>query len=177
MTKLYRPKEILWIRRMGPEISRCFSVPLWLVSSAANEIMILHNNLRGNMTDNINWPNWPEQLDALNMKNSSAVDDMVFTWIELKKIDFALPYSPEHFRDATNHLTVMLPKVKHIQTQVLDAARAFYTGENLTLDGFRASDAICEKLAKFHWHYKPESHLAPYTSLVRPLGIGKSFMV
>ena len=44
-------------------------------------------------------PDWPDWFDVLKMRNGTT-DNMMFahfTWIEMKKIDFALPYSIAHF--------------------------------------------------------------------------------
>lgn len=100
---------------------------------------------------------------------------MIFGWIELKKICYVLVRPLGKDKPLANQLAPMLPRTK--ETRHEDAAHAFYIGGRLTINGYRASQTICDKLVDCYSAHKPADYLAPYTSMVGPSGIGKSFAI
>lgn len=102
---------------------------------------------------------------------------MIFTWIELKKINYDMAIDGSQDQLLINHLATRLPVVKQKDQKYKEAELAFHTGERHFFDGSKASDSIYEKLVECYNKYSPTEYLAPYTSIVGPYGIGKSFMV
>lgn len=116
--------------------------------------------------------NWIFVQPLYGTMKSTTDDNMMYTWIQLKRI--------HHFLHATQDwnyadlLSRLLPR-KKVQYGPLE--RAFHTEaeERLTADGHRQSDAVCEKLLQYSNSYNPNEHAAPYASIIGPSG--KSFII
>ena len=122
--------------------------------------------------------NWTRLLPLWTIPRSdAAVDDMIFTWIELKRINYDMLVDGSQDQALINHLATRLPIVKRKEEKCKEAELAFHTRERHYSDGTKASDSLYEKLVECYNKYNPMEHLAPYTSIVGPSGIGKSFMV
>ena len=107
------------------------------------------------MNEKINWT-------RVLPKTDTAVNDMLCTWIDLKKISRVLQHDRGHDRALADQLATMLPKIRHAEreAQYLDATRAFYIEEKLA-DGQKPSAIVCEKLLDYYNSYNGVDYLAP----------------
>lgn len=146
-----------------------------LAGIAEVELSSLYWRLRSNETIS-----WARLHSSTSTKSDAAVDEMMFTWIEMKKIIYDIALDHGQDKALSNQLAIMLPiiKRKDKEARYKDAERAFHTGERpISDDGTKASDTVYEKLVECYNKYNQAEYFAPYTSIVGPSGIGKSFMV
>lgn len=129
--------------------------------------------IRGN--DEIEWSRLPLTREAA--KNASAVDDLMFTWIEIKKIDYFI--SHDNSRSYVDLLCKAWPKIRPADERpwYQIAARAFYSAERPTANGNLPSKLVYQQLLDRYKKYTKGNYLVPCTSMVGPSGIGKSFTI
>ena len=150
-----------------------YSFPDSLLSRAQRDMTSLYFTLEAeDLNAQINWKSIPYR-SGTTMSESSA-DDLMYVWIQVKKSNY-LATSKE---DA-NLLATLLPITKREERKFRDktVALAFHRGERLTPDGRRPSEVVLHKLLQYYTNYHDQIHLAPYTSIVGPSGIGKSFSI
>ena len=125
--------------------------------------------------DDIEWTKFPLTHEA--SKTESAVDDFMFAWIQVKKISYYIDY--EKLSSYAYLLSRMSPKVRPADRKSWyeTAARAFYSAERPAMNGHLPSKLVYQQLLNRYKKYTKGSFLAPYTSIVGPSGIGKSFII
>lgn len=105
-----------------------------------------------------------------------SCDELVFCWLESTKLNY--PATAKHKKAYEQLFCRLLPiVVKSAEQTSAIVASAFYREEIPTPDGRLASKPIYRKIVYYYHTYTHGKHLAPYTSIVGPSGIGKSFMV
>lgn len=151
-----------------------YSFPDWLLFMAQRDMALLHFNLESEGLDTqINWKSIPYRY-GMTMTESSA-DGLIYVWIQVKKSNYLI--IPQ--KEVANMLATLLPIAKREENKPRDTpmALAFHREEKLTPDGRRASELILRKLLQYYNDYHDQIHLAPYTTIVGPSGIGKSFSI
>lgn len=125
--------------------------------------------------DDIEWTKFPLTHEAA--KTESAVDDLIFAWVQVKKISYYI--DDENLSSYAYLLSRMSPKVRSADRKSWyeTAARAFYSAERPAMNGHLPSKLVYQQLLDCYKKYTKGSFLAPYTSIVGPSGIGKSFII
>lgn len=140
----------------------------WLIRKTQGELSAVQHRLElFGMNEKINWI-FVQPLYG-SMK-SVTEDNMMYTWIQLKRIN--------HFLHATqdwNYADLLARLLPRKKDQYGLSELAFHSEERLTTDGHRQSDVVCEKLLQYYNSYDPNEHAAPYASIIGPSG--KSFMI
>ena len=127
----------------------------------------------GNNTESqIRWGMLP--LDQAREPTEGAVDDLIYIWMQIKKIDWDV--QDHYLHEYTKALSALLREDTKILSEV---ESSFHREEKLTPDGRRPSDAVFHKLVQYYRLYNrlEYKYSAPCTSIVGPSGIGKSFSV
>lgn len=152
-----------------------------LVTKARQDMSLLYSEIRlheffkNDENSQIDWEKIPYTRGITPTKDSA--DNLIYVWIRLKKFDYSL--NEKSLGQFTEMLSNMLPinKQKERKLQSEAAAIAFHRDEKLTANGKRPSESIYKKIIEYYQAYDPMKHLAPYTSVVGPSGIGKSFAI
>lgn len=123
----------------------------------------------------IDWEKIPYTRDITPTKEST--DNLIYVWIRLKKFDYSL--NVNSIDQFTEMLSNILPITKQKETKIPREATAlaFHRDKKLTANGNCPSESIYKKIIEYYQTYNPKKHLAPYTSVVGPSGIGKSLAI
>lgn len=106
----------------------------------------------------------------------ASCDDLIFCWIEAMKVNCHV--SPKHTDEYAQLFRCLLPiALKSVEETSDIVASAFHRKERPTPDGRLTSEAIYNKIVQYYKAYPNGKYLAPYTSVVGPSGIGKSFII
>lgn len=121
------------------------------------------------------------QWSLLDLSDSSEItdvscDDLIFCWLEAMKINCLVKVG--HTNEYEQLCRCLLPiAVKPVEETSDVVASAFHREERPTPDGRLTSKGIYTKIIQYYKDYPQGKHLAPYTSVVGPSGIGKSFII
>ena len=121
------------------------------------------------------------QWSQLDFSDSSEItdvscDDLIFCWLEAMKINVLVKVG---YTDKYQQLfCCLLPiAVKPMEEPLDVVASAFHRKERPTPDGRLSSQEIYRKIIQYYRAHIQGKYLAPYTSVVGPSGIGKSFTI
>lgn len=148
----------------------------FLVFTAMSDLIMIQNIVeRAGKETSIQW----SQLDlSISLeKTDASCDDLIFCWLEAMKINCAV--AAKHADGYEQLFNSLLPiPVKSMKEMSDSVASAFHSAERPTPDGRLACEGIYRKIIQYYKAYCPNGkYLAPYTSVVGPSGIGKSFMI
>lgn len=147
----------------------------FLVNTALDEIRKIKFMLDSETEESVRWSSLPLKY-GLELTDASC-DDLIFCWTELRNIDHFL--RPQYADSYKQLLSRLLPTVKRPAEQLGIHEISFYRNEKHTADGRCPSLVIWQKVKEYYSAYAKDSegYLAPYTSVVGPSGIGKSFAI
>lgn len=112
---------------------------------------------------------------SLEMTDVSC-DNLIFCWLEAMKINcFVTAGHTDEYEQLFHYLLPIAVKPMEETSDVV--ASAFHREERPTPDGRLASEGIYRKIVQYYKAYPNGKYLAPYTSVVGPSGIGKSFII
>ena len=112
---------------------------------------------------------------SLEMTDGSC-DDLIFCWLGAMKINrFVTTENTDEYEQLFRYLLPIAVKPVEETSDVV--ASAFHREERPTSDGRLASEKIYRKIVQYYKAYPNGKYLAPYTSVVGPSGIGKSFII
>lgn len=123
------------------------------------------------MPQTVRWSSLPfnEQL------TDGSLDDLIFCWIHVKQISYYVIFSKVQKYQAV--LSRLLPVVTSCPQSIQTVESAFHRAEKTTVHGIYASDELYRTIKVSYSSFDNGKHLSPYTSIVGPSGIGKSFAV
>lgn len=115
--------------------------------------------------DDIQWSKFP--LTHETAKTESAVDDLIFAWIRVKKISYCIDY--DNLRSSAYLLSRISPKVRSADKKSWyeTAARAFYSTERLTMNGHSLSKLVFQQLLDSYKKYTKGSFFSPLYGALR----------
>ena len=106
------------------------------------------------------------------IKQMLHVIDLIFCWLEIKEIDYEI--LSEHEREYRTLLYRLLP----IEPTPDIVVSAFHRDEKKTPEGRLPSLELYLKLREYYKAYGiGTKYMAPYTSVIGPSGVGKSFLL
>ncbi|RMJ24574.1 hypothetical protein PHISP_04561 [Aspergillus sp. HF37] len=123
----------------------------------------------------------PDQTEFLHNTRPGQTeafgDNLVFTWIEVMKVHpHIVPFKKKEYEQV---LRKLVPAIKDPNSAMAWFAieSRFRIEQRRTADGYYPSDAVFKKLIGYYKSFNRSTDLSPYTSIVGPSGIGKSYAI
>lgn len=126
---------------------------------------------RPNAHKNVQWSALPFEMTT----GESSRDDLLFCWIKL--IGLGWPLSDTSMDGYAELLHQLLPAPKILYQPPREIVEAFHRQEVQTPQGSYPSHEVYDKICSCYSSFDKEEHVCPYTSVIGPSGIGKSFAV
>jgi hypothetical protein len=141
-----------------------------LTSFANTGLKKIRKMLKSSST--VNWIRIP--LDSPSLTENSR-DDLMFCWIQVMRIGFCV--KPEHSAYYEDILSRLLPKPQQSAPHLHAIVELFHRAEKRTPYGRYPSDELYSTITQYYSSFASRTHVAPYTSLIGPSGIGKTFAI
>lgn len=141
----------------------------YLISAAMTEVKNVKDLIEEPEREQVvRWSSLP--LSRKVQMTDASCDDLICCWLEIKEIDYEI--LSDHEEKYIKLLCRLLPIEKAPDIVV----SAFHRDEKQTSEGRLPSFELYQKILEYYKAYGP-NYMAPYTSVVGPSGIGKSFSV
>ncbi|KAK2761667.1 hypothetical protein FQN54_001495 [Arachnomyces sp. PD_36] len=146
----------------------------FLVEFSQSEMLRTRNLLTAQQRQVIRWGDLP--LDEHINTDHDLCDNLVVTWGEIRKDISRI--NLENRDICAKILHRLIPATRRPPRGVASVPQLAFQQDELAVSGGQySSDHVLGKVLEYCRSYDPKRHLAPYTSLVGPSGIGKSFSV
>lgn len=146
----------------------------WITYQAETYLSVVRTALEShNDASGIRWPK-PQLSDE-------TVDDGIAIYVELMKIDY--DYNPDNIDAYTRTLRQLLPveqdsSREQADLQVVEMQKAWAEAfHQRPVPGRDVVGPIFETIREYYGKFNSQKYFAPYTSLVGPSGVGKSYVV
>lgn len=150
----------------------------WLVFTAQFEMSYLYSTLEiKGLNGQIDWTKISYD-DVISATTEIGVDNLIYVWTQLKKFSYRLNAKKVE-NEYVQMLATMMPKTRREDREICEKerAQAFHRVQRPTENGKLPSEAVYRKVVTYYNSYRDNTHLSPYTSIVGPSGIGKSFSI
>ncbi|KAK2792157.1 hypothetical protein FQN52_003925 [Onygenales sp. PD_12] len=154
-----------------------------IVSLARHDIKNVRNHFDEATAKQIYWSRLP--LEDTGRHSDSELDDLVYVWTRLKEINFWLGRAGKaEYHRVLSHLLTWpgekpdVPAASHSQSSDYShVQKAFLQDEKPGRDGKFTSEVVLGQIFKFYHRFTTSLYHSPYTSIVGPSGMGKSFAI
>lgn len=141
----------------------------YLISTAMAEVSYVKGLIEEPEREQVvRWSSLP--LSRKVQMTDASCDDLICCWLEIKEIDY------EILSDYEEKYIKLLRRLLPIEKTPDIVVSAFHRDEKQTSEGRLPSFELYQKILEYYKAYGP-NYMAPYTSVVGPSGIGKSFSV
>lgn len=150
----------------------------WLFFTAQFEMSYLYSTLEiKGLNGQIDWTKISYD-DVISATTEIGVDNLIYVWTQLKKFSYRLNAKKVE-NEYVQMLATMMPKTRRENREICEKerAQAFHRVQRPTENGKLPSEAVYRKVVTYYNSYRDNTHLSPYTSIVGPSGIGKSFSI